>query len=161
MNVAAAWTVGRHFGITEEACQRALSNYVPSNHRSQVVRTARNWVLLDAYNANPSSVAHALASFASKDHLHPLVVLGDMAELGEASDQAHLDTVNDALGRGLELWTVGQAFGRVPQQDGQARTHFDHLEALVAYVQSHPLEGRQILVKGSRSAQLEKLMPSL
>ena len=161
MNVATAWTVGRHFGISEEACNRALSNYVPSNHRSQVVRTERNWVLLDAYNANPSSVAHALASFASKGHPHPLVVLGDMAELGEASDQAHLDTVKDALERGLELWTVGQAFGRVPQQAGQARTHFDQLDALVAHVKAHPLEGRQILVKGSRSAQLEKLMPSL
>ena len=114
MNVATAWTVGRHFGISDEACQRALSNYVPSNHRSQVVRTERNWVLLDAYNANPSSVAHALASFAANGHTHPLVVLGDMAELGEASDQAHLDTVKDALERGLEVWTVGQAFGRVP-----------------------------------------------
>ena len=62
---------------------------------------------------------------------------------------------------GLELWTVGQAFGRVPQQAGQARTHFDQLDTLVAHVQAHPLEGRQILVKGSRSAQLEKLMPSL
>ena len=161
MNVATAWAVGRHFGISEEACNRALSNYMPSNHRSQVVRTERNWVLLDAYNANPSSVAHALASFASKGHPHPLVVLGGMAELGEASDQAHLDTVKDALGRGLELWTVGQAFGRVPQQAGQARRHFDQLDALVAHVKAHPLEGRQILVKGSRSAQLEKLMPSL
>ena len=161
MNVAAAWAVGRHFGISEEACERALSNYVPSNHRSQVVRTERNWVLLDAYNANPSSVAHALASFATTGHTHPLVVLGDMAELGELSDQAHLDTVNDVLGRGLELWTVGQAFGRVPAHAGQARTHFDHLNALIAHVEANPLKGRQILVKGSRSAQLEKLMPSL
>lgn len=161
MNVAAAWTVGRHFGIPEEACQRALSNYAPSNHRSQVVRTEMNWVLLDAYNANPSSVAHALASFTTKGHPHPLVVLGDMAELGEASDQAHLDTVKDALARGLELWTVGQAFGRVPVQAGQARIHFDHLDALVSHVEANPLKGRQILVKGSRSAQLEKLMPYL
>ena len=85
MNVATAWTVGQQFGMSEAACQRALSAYVPSNHRSQVVRTERNWVLLDAYNANPSSVAHAVASFAAKGHTHPLVVLGDMAELGEAS----------------------------------------------------------------------------
>ena len=71
MNVATAWTVGRHFGISAEACQQALSSYVPSNHRSQVVRTERNWVLLDAYNANPSSVAHAMASFAANGHTHP------------------------------------------------------------------------------------------
>lgn len=161
MNVAAAWTVGRYFGITEEACQRALSNYVPSNHRSQVVHTERNWVLLDAYNANPSSVARALESFASKGHPHPLVVLADMAELGEASDQAHLDAVKDALARGMELWTVGKAFGRVALQAGQARMHFDHRDALVSHAEANPIKGRQILVKGSRSAQLEKLMPSL
>ena len=69
--------------------------------------------------------------------------------------------MKDALARGLELWTVGQAFGRVPVQAGQARTHFDHLDALVSHVEANPLKGRQILVKGSRSAQLEKLMPSL
>ena len=161
MNVATAWTVGQHFGMSEAACQRALSAYVPSNHRSQVVRTERNWVLLDAYNANPSSVAHAVASFAAKGHTHPLVVLGDMAELGEASGPAHHDVVKDALGRGLEVWTVGAEFGRIPVEGGQARTQFNHLDALLAHVEANPLEGRQILVKGSRSAQLEKLMPSL
>ncbi len=161
MNVAVAWTVGRHFGIPEKACQRALSTYVPSNHRSQVVRTERNWVLLDAYNANPSSVAHALASFATKGHTHPLVVLGDMAELGEASEPAHRHAVEDALGQGLELWTVGAEFGRIPVEDGQTRRHFDHLEALIAHANALPPEGRHILVKGSRSARLEKLMPSL
>ena len=75
--------------------------------------------------------------------------------MGDASDQAHLYTVKYALERGLELWTVGQAFGRVPQQDGQARTHFDQLDSLVAYVLSQPIEGLLILFKGSRSAQLE------
>ena len=161
MNVATAWTVGRHFGISAEACRQALSAYVPSNHRSQVVRTERNWVLLDAYNANPSSVAHAMASFAANGHTHPLVVLGDMAELGEVSVQAHLNVVKDALGRGLEVWTVGPEFGRIPVEGGQARTHFDHLDAMISHVESNPLSGRQILVKGSRSARLEKLMPSL
>lgn len=161
MNVAIAWTVGRHFGISEKACQQALSAYVPSNHRSQVIRTERNWVLLDAYNANPSSVAHAMASFATKDHTHPLVVLGGMAELGEVSTQAHLDVLKDVLGRGMEVWTVGAEFGRIPVEGGQARTHFDQLDAMISHVESNPLESRQILVKGSRSAQLEKLMPSL
>ena len=69
--------------------------------------------------------------------------------------------VKDALGRGLEVWTVGAEFGRIPVEGGQARTQFNHLDALLAHVEANPLEGRQILVKGSRSAQLEKLMPSL
>ena len=75
--------------------------------------------------------------------------------------QAHLSVVKDALGRGLEVWTVGPEFGRIPVEGGQARTHFDHLDAIISHVESNPLAGRQILVKGSRSARLEKLMPSL
>lgn len=161
MNVAIAWTVGRHFGIEESLCAQALSAYIPSNHRSQVVHTKSNWVLLDAYNANPSSMAQAVASFAMTGHMQPLVVLGDMGELGEASEKAHRHVVEDTLGRGLELWTVGTEFGRIPVQKGQARTHFNNLDALLAHVEENPTTGCQILVKGSRSAGLEKLMPSL
>ena len=161
INVVIAWSVGRHFGIAEALCTQALSAYLPSNHRSQVVHTKRNWVLLDAYNANPSSVTQAVASFATTGHMRPLVVLGDMGELGEASEKAHRHVVEDTLGRGLELWTVGTEFGRIPVQKDQARTHFDNLDALVAQVEENPTTGRQILVKGSRSAGLEKLMPYL
>ena len=67
-NVAAAVAIGAHFGVSWEQAQRALSAYVPTNHRSQTVVTDDNWVLLDAYNANPSSMAHAVNDFAKRNH---------------------------------------------------------------------------------------------
>ena len=93
-NVIAALTIGQHFGVPRERAMEALSAYIPVNHRSQAVHTDHNWVLLDAYNANPSSMAHAVTDCYERDHPHPLVILGDMAELGDASAQAHEDLVS-------------------------------------------------------------------
>ena len=153
-NVVAALAIGAHFGVPEKDSCQALSHYVPSNHRSQSVKTARNWVILDAYNANPSSMTHALYDFASRGHDAPLVILGDMAALGEASEAAHQEN--------LELWSVGQWFGHLFGEGGhKGWMHFSGLEALVDHLQSSPSERRQILVKGSRSAALERLLPYL
>ena len=161
-NVVAALAIGVHFGVSEEEACQALSNYVPSNHRSQSVKTTQNWVILDAYNANPSSMTHALNDFASRGHDKPLVILGDMAELGDASEAAHREMVDMCRAQGLELWSVGQWFGRIHDAGGHKDwMHFSGLDALVAHLQSNPSEGRQILVKGSRSAALERLLPYL
>ena len=161
-NVVAALAIGAHFGVPEKDACQALSDYVPSNHRSQSVKTARNWVILDAYNANPSSMTHALNDFASRGHDAPLVILGDMAELGEASESAHQGLVEMCRTKNLELWSVGQWFGHLFGEGGhEGWTHFNGLEALVDHLQSSPSEGRQILVKGSRSAALERLLPYL
>lgn len=161
-NAVAAFVIGAHFGVSEkEACQ-ALSNYVPSNHRSQSVKTTRNWIILDAYNANPSSMVHALNDFASRGHDQPLVILGDMAELGDASEAAHREVVDMCCTQELELWSVGQWYGRIHDEGGHNTwMHFNGLEALIAHLQSNPCDGRQILVKGSRSAALERLLPYL
>lgn len=161
-NVVAALAIGAHFGVSEEEACQALSNYVPSNHRSQSVKTTHNWVILDAYNANPSSMTHALNDFASRGHDKPLVILGDMAELGDASEGAHREVVDMCRAQALELWSVGQSFGRIHDAAGHKDwMHFTELDALVAHLQSNPPEGRQILVKGSRSAALERLLPYL
>ena len=161
-NVVAAMTIGAHFGVPEEEACQALSNYVPSNHRSQSVKTAHNWIILDAYNANPSSMTHALNDFASRGHDKPLVILGDMAELGDASEGAHREVVDMCRAQALELWSVGHWFGRIHDDGGhKGWMHFRDLDALVVHLQSYPTEGRQILVKGSRSAALERLLPYL
>ena len=161
-NVVAALAIGAHFGVSEEEACQALSNYVPSNHRSQSVKTAHNWIILDAYNANPSSMTHALNDFASRGHDKPLVILGDMAELGDASEGAHREVVDMCRAQALELWSVGQWFGRIHDAGGhKGWMHFRDLDALVVHLQSNPTEGRQILVKGSRSAALERLLPYL
>lgn len=161
-NVVAAFAIGAHFGVSEKEACRALSNYVPSNHRSQSVKTARNGIVLDAYNANPSSMTHALNDFALRGHDKPLVILGDMAELGDASEGAHREVVDMCRAQGLELWSVGQWFGRIHDEGGHnGWKHFSDLDTLIAHLQSSPCDGRQILVKGSRSAALERLLPYL
>ncbi len=161
-NVAAACVVGRQFGVSEKDAQQALSSYRPANQRSQAVTTSRNWVLLDAYNANPSSVSHAVNDFASRGHTAPLVILGDMAELGGVSAEAHRDVAALALQHGLQLWTVGDWFGKAQAASEHSNwTHWASFEELQQALESTPLSGRQVLVKGSRSARLERLLPSL
>ena len=161
-NVVAALRIGEHFGVPFEQAAQAISAYHPSNHRSQAVQTERNRVLLDAYNANPSSVTHALADFNARGHAQPLILLGDMAELGTASEQAHLDVVQKALGSGAELWTVGRWFGEAHQKEQHSSwTHWESLDKILEHLQKAPLTDRQILVKGSRSAALERVMPYL
>ena len=85
-----------------------------------------------------------------------------MAELGDASEAAHREMVDKCRAQGLELWSVGQWFGRIHDAGGHKDwMHFSGLDSLVAHLQSNPSEGRQILVKGSRSAALERLLPYL
>ena len=161
-NVVAAMRIGEHFGVPFEMACQALSAYLPSNHRSQAVETSRNWVLLDAYNANPSSVTHAIADFVARGHARPLILLGDMAELGYSSEQAHRNVALQALRAEAELWTVGPQFGNVHRTEQVAGwTHWADFEGLAQHLQTEPPAQRQILVKGSRSAALERVMPYL
>ena len=161
-NVIAALTIGQHFGVCRKRAMDALSAYIPVNHRSQAVHTDHNWVLLDAYNANPSSMAHAVTDFLERDHPHPVLILGDMAELGDASEQAHEDLVNLVTGSNVNLWTVGSRFGNIharrPRTDWR---HFEECDDAVMHLKESPLRGHQILIKGSRSIGLERLMPNL
>ena len=161
-NVVAALRIGEHFKVPFELAADALSAYLPQNHRSQAVETASNWVLLDAYNANPSSVEHALRDFLSRNHDHPLVILGDMAELGDASEEAHRMAALHALNGEAELWTVGTWFGRVnAAEPSPSWHHWEDFDELERHLTEHRPVGRHILVKGSRSAALERVMPYL
>ena len=161
-NVIAALIIGQHFKVPRDRAIEALSAYVPINHRSQAVHTDHNWVLLDAYNANPSSMTHAVTDFVERDHPQPLLILGDMAELGDASERAHEDLVNLVAKSKAGLWTVGSRFGNIHarQPHGDWR-HFERCDDVVTHLQETPLRGHQILIKGSRSIGLERLMPNL
>ena len=158
----AAISIGEHFGVSWNDIRKAISGYAPENNRSQAVKTSKNWVLLDAYNANPSSMESAIRDFAARSNPHPLVLLGDMAELGKSTAQAHQLVAHCTLDLGLELWTIGEHFGVArevhPHSDWR---HFGAWDDLVHHLQSSPMSNRQILVKGSRSAGLERIMPYL
>ena len=159
-NVAAAIGVGQYFGVDESAIVEALEAYTPTNSRSQVVETQNNRVIMDAYNANPTSMRAALINFASICGEQHLLILGDMRELGKASEEEH----RNILGLMKELkfkeaLLVGSNFSAY-NENPDWKT-FAKVEDLCEYLQINPIIGKTILVKGSHSVQLEKVLPLL
>ena len=158
-NALAALVIGHHLGVPWVAAIEAVGAYAPTNNRSQWTQARRNRVLLDAYNANPSSVELALLTFARAEHPAPLAILGDMAELGSYEAEEHARIVELAAGLELEVWVVGKAFSRVEGAERVRR--FANVGELMQDLAGKPLEGRTILLKGSRSMELEQALPLL
>ena len=159
-NVAAATGVGQYFGVDESAIVEALEAYTPTNSRSQVVETQKNRVIMDAYNANPTSMRAALINFASICGEQHLLILGDMRELGTASEEEHRNILNLMKELGFkEAYLVGQNF--CAYNDNADWRTFDNVEELRQYIENHCIEGKTILVKGSRGIMLEKVLPLL
>ncbi|MBR7023738.1 MAG: UDP-N-acetylmuramoyl-tripeptide--D-alanyl-D-alanine ligase [Bacteroidales bacterium] len=159
-NVAAAIGVGLYFKVGENDIIEALEQYTPTNSRSQVIETEKNRILMDAYNANPTSMRAALINFANIRGEQHLLILGDMRELGSASEEEHRNIL--ALMKELgfkEAFLVGQNF--CTYNDNPNWKTFAKVEDLCQYIESHPIEGKHILVKGSRGIQLEKVLPLL
>lgn len=152
-NVSAAICVGEYFGVSREAALAAVRAYVPSNNRSQFMQTERNTVVIDAYNANPTSMQAAINSFKGNCY-----ILGAMRELGEYSHLEHQNIVNMLLERKADkVLLVGEEY----KETTAPYPVFDNVEALCGYLQAEPLKGCHILLKGSRSNQLEKVIPLL
>ena len=152
-NVQAAICVGKYFGISEEQALTAIRAYVPSNNRSQFMQTERNTIVVDAYNANPTSMQAAINSFKGDCY-----ILGAMRELGEYSHLEHQNIVNMLLERKADkVLLVGEEY----KSTTAPYPIFDNVEALCEHLQSEPLKGYHILLKGSRSNQLEKVIPLL
>lgn len=157
-NALAAVCVGQHFGVPDDVIAGALQEYTPTNNRSQFTDTGRNQLVLDAYNANPSSMKAALENFAAMASARPkLAVLGGMKELGPGSRGEHEAVVSLVNDLGLEAVYVGPEFMELGTPG--AATHPDALAALEAFKQK-PLTGHLILVKGSRGTKLETLVPA-
>jgi len=152
-NVSAAICVGKHFGVSEEAALEAIRAYVPSNNRSQLMQTEHNTVVVDAYNANPTSMTAAINAFKGNCY-----ILGAMRELGDYSHLEHQNIVNMLLERKAEkVLLVGEEYN----QTTAPYPIFDSVEALCEALNKEPLSGYTILLKGSRSNQLEKVIPLL
>lgn len=158
INVVAAVHVAYYFNVSLAVACRAIENYAPSNHRSQLVRTVRNRVIADCYNANPSSMLAALGSFARHGGSERWVILGEMREMGVASEAVHREVAARAeeVAFGHVLY-VGEAFrGLAPL----ARWYAD-AGALRAYLHKNPISGAEVLVKGSHSVGLEGVLEVL
>ncbi len=152
-NVSAAICVGRYFGVSEEDALAAIRAYIPSNNRSQLMQTEKNTVVVDAYNANPTSMQAAINAFKGDCY-----ILGAMRELGEYSHLEHQNIVNMLLERKAEkVLLVGEEY----KETTAPYPVFENVEALCQYLQQEPLSGYTILLKGSRSNQLEKVIPLL
>lgn len=159
-NVRAAMAAGLLFGVPEDEIIDAISSYRPSNNRSQVTETGRNTVIRDAYNANPSSMENAIASFAALKADKKMVILGDMLELGSESAHGHAAVIRQLRNIGdIRAVLVGPLF-REAAADFPA-TLFGTSEAAAEWLKSERPEGYTILVKGSRGIMLEKVFPLL
>lgn len=157
-NMLAAITVGLHFGVSPDAIDHALSHYTPTNSRSELRETGRNRLIVDAYNANPTSMGAALDSFALVRAPRKMVILGDMRELGEASADEHQRVVRRVSEIApSEAWFVGTNWPALPP----AYRHFADVAAVKAALREATPEGYTILVKGSNGTHLYELPPLL
>jgi UDP-N-acetylmuramoyl-tripeptide--D-alanyl-D-alanine ligase len=160
-NIAAAISIGRYFGVGRKDVGEAVSEYVPSNNRSQLVKTGSNEILLDAYNANPSSMEKALESFAKNNQGDRLVILGEMRELGDFSFESHKNVVALCTELGLNAIFVGVEFCKVKNFVGGTREYYEKVEDLALEIKENKVMGKIILLKGSRGMAMERLLPHL
>lgn len=159
-NVMAAICIGTYFNVAANDIVEALSSYRPTNNRSQVIETARNRVVMDAYNANPTSMSHSIKNFRNICKSDNLLILGDMRELGNESEQEHKNILELLKELRFEnVYLVGEEFQRVAKNSKFST--FINVEELAQYLQQHPVSGRDILVKGSNSIHLNKIIDSL
>ena len=152
-NVSAAICVGEYFGISREQALEAIRQYVPTNNRSQAMQTANNHLIVDAYNANPTSMQAAINAFKGDTY-----ILGAMRELGEYSHLEHQNVVNMLAERKAEnVFLVGEEY----MQTTSPYPVFENVDGLHKYLQDNPLKDKNILLKGSRSTKMEKLLDIL
>lgn len=157
-NMLAAACVGLHFGVTEEQVSHALGGYEPTNNRSELKVTAHNRLIIDAYNANPTSMAAALDSFSGIKADKKMAILGDMNELGAVSEEEHQKIADRLKSSDIaEVWLVGKEFGKTECPFRK----FNDVEEVKQALASEKPEGRCILIKGSNSIKLYQLQDEL
>jgi len=164
-NALAAAAIGKYFGINAELISSALEAYEPKNNRSQFERTQHNDLIIDAYNANPTSMKAMLEFFSKiKSDLPKAVILGEMKELGPIAEVEHRKMLDYLHGQSFDkIYLVGSVFtdgvtGSITMKNTFV---FERVEQLIEELERHPLAGYYVLLKGSHSVQLEKVIPFL
>lgn len=160
-NALAASALGIYFGIDPLQIQQAIESYRPSNLRSQLIQTEHNTVILDAYNANPSSMRVSLINFKDIQATHKVIILGEMLELGSFSEQAHREMVRLAAeSHSDRLFLIGNNFAHYADSFNFI-TWFQNTEALMKYLKEQPFQDAYVFVKGSRGNKLERIVEYL
>ena len=163
-NVLAALAVGEYFGVARRDAIEAVEGFIPDNNRSQMVRTARNTLIVDAYNANPSSMHAALDNFRLVEAPRKLALLGDVRELGAESLTEHTKVLRLLLDAGIPACLVGdefrQALDQLQPTPGQFHRYPDSA-ALADALAADPVTDTVLLIKGSHSIQMERVLDRL
>jgi len=157
-NVLAAVAVGAHFNVAQEQIKAAIENYVPSNSRSQLLEKGTNKIILDAYNANPSSMKLAIENLAKMEGARKILVLGAMAEMGAETEAEHLRIVQLI---GQYPWSDVLLVGKPFELYKERFRYFETSAAAAEWVREHRPENALLLVKGSRSTQMEKVVEGM
>ena len=154
-NVVVAITIGNYFKIDTQKIKKAIENYIPTNNRSQIIQKSLNTIVLDAYNANPSSMKVALESFAATTHKNKTVILGDMFELGLDSRKEHEEIAEMASNLNFyNTFFVGENFYSINTSKKKFKTYTE----LANYIKENPLRDQYILIKASRGMSLERIV---
>ena len=155
-NIAAAITIGAYFDVDKKRIKEAIEHYIPTNNRSQIVKKGTNEIVLDAYNANPTSMEAALENFNNYDAARKMIILGDMFELGNDSAHEHQKIAELAEGFSFaDILLVGENFNKVHTNSA---TKFKRFEDLKLYFETNPITNTTLLIKGSRGMALERCL---
>ncbi len=160
-NINAALTIGKYFGVADLAIKEALESYIPENNRSQLLTKGTNQIILDAYNANPSSMNVAIENFLQLDNPNKIMILGDMFELGEESQHEHQAIVTMLFNEEkVKCYFIGKAFydDRI---DKNNFWFYETFETFSDYLKETKIENSTILIKGSRGMALERTLDFL
>lgn len=157
-NINAATAIGKYFDVKESDIKSAIENYIPANNRSQMMQKGSNEIILDAYNANPSSMAVAITNFLQLDKKNKVMILGDMFELGDESLHEH-KVIIDSLANQKEAFCflIGKAFfvGKISNDNIQ---FFETFDAFAEFLKTFKFDSNMILIKGSRGMALERTL---
>ena len=158
-NALLAIAIGQYFDVPLQDMVRAIEEYRPSNNRSQWMESKHNKLILDAYNANPSSIEEAIKNFSSLELQNKAVILGDMLELGEIAIEEHQKIIDLLKNVDMDVYLIGPIYNSCNKAE---KMHFfSETEEAKKYLLDHPLKNKSILIKGSRGLKLESLVDLL
>ena len=160
-NINAAITIGNHFGVTVDAIKEAIASYIPENNRSQMITKGTNEIILDAYNANPSSMTVALENFIQLDKPNKVIIIGDMFELGDESLKEHKDIVAMLLN---QTTTSCHFIGKDFYANAKTQPNFyfyDSFDDFTKFLSQTNFKRATLLIKGSRGMALERTLEYL
>jgi UDP-N-acetylmuramoyl-tripeptide--D-alanyl-D-alanine ligase len=160
-NINAAIAIGKYFEVANTQIKEAIENYIPENNRSQLIKKGTNEIILDAYNANPSSMQVAIENFKQLNHNKKIAILGDMFELGKESLEEHKKTIELLIKEStITTYFIGKDFytNKIEEKN---KHFFEDFASFATYLQSIQITNSLILIKGSRGMALERTLESL